>query len=212
MTLRISQWRSLRSLIGKVFLAAVLLGVQGNHGPATAEPIAGIQDYLNGFTSLTANFLQVAPDGSISEGALYLARPGGRIRLEYSPPSSLLLVGSDGWVTVLDRAAEEDSRWPVRGTPFEALLGDHIDFSSDVSVRNVDTGGGVTRVTVEGRDEPEAGSLTLVFSDAPLELRQWQVIDSQRLITTVTLSDVRLNTAIDSELFIHKDPELWSDE
>jgi outer membrane lipoprotein-sorting protein len=186
---------------------------QGN-GLSTAQMavVNRVERYLNHLTSLQAEFMQVAPDGSISAGALYLARPGGRIRLEYAPPSQLLVVGREGWITLYDLAAEEDSRWPVRGTPFDVLIRDKVNLSKDVHVRRVDQIGGVIRLTVEGRDEPEAGSLTLVFSANPLELRQWQVIDAQRLLTTVTLADIQSNVALDSDLFVDKDPTLWGDD
>ena len=206
------RWKN--SLRGVALLAGLVLVAGGARTEAAqAEaPLDDVQTYLNSLTSLTARFLQVSPDGSISEGAMYLARPGGRIRLEYAPPSKLLLVGSDGWITVRDEAAGEDSRWPVGGTPFDALIGDKVDFVKDVVVRDVTRGGGIIRVTVEGRADPGAGSLTLVFSESPIELHQWQIIDSQRLLTTVTLSNVRMNTPVESSLFIQRDPELWSDE
>lgn len=210
-----SRWQvRLRGWLTRAVLAALVLGAGGGQIASARADAAldDVQGYLNGLTSLTARFLQVSPDGSISEGTLYLARPGARIRLEYAPPSRLLLVGSDGWITVRDQATDEDSRWPVGGTPFEALIGDRVDFGKDVRVREVTQSGGIIRVTVEGRDDPGAGSLTLVFSNPPLELRQWQVIDSQRLLTTVTLSDVRTNAPLDSRLFIQRDPELWSDD
>jgi len=171
-----------------------------------------VQVYLNQLSTLQARFMQVAPDGSLSEGTLYLARPGGRIRLEYAPPSQLLVVGSEGWITLRDRGADEDSRWPVGGTPFEVLIGDKVDLGRDVAVRQVDKAGGIIRLTVEGREEPDAGSLTLIFSDSPMELRQWQVIDAQRMLTTVTLADIQSNMALDSELFEDDDPTLWGDD
>ena len=179
--------------------------------PEAAKTIAEVQAYLNGLTSLQAEFMQVAPDGSVSQGTLLLARPGGRIRLDYAPPSQLLVIGNKGWVTLRDEGADEDSRWPVGGTPFEVLIADHVDLEKDVRVRRSDRAGGVVRVTVEGRDEPEAGSLTLIFAEQPMELRQWQVLDAQRLLTTVTLGDTQSNVRIDSDLFIEHDPTLWGD-
>ena len=53
-----------------------------------------VESYLNGIKSLDAKFVQIAPDGSLSDGKLYLLRPG-RIRFEYAPPSPILVV-ADG--------------------------------------------------------------------------------------------------------------------
>lgn len=198
-------------------LAAALLLTLVICSPAraasTADPIIdSVQNYLNRLTSLRADFLQVAPDGSVSEGTVVLARPGGRIRLDYAPPSRLKLIGSDGWITVRDEAADEDSRWPLSGTPLEALIADQVDLRTHVRVRQTVQAGGIMRITIESKDSPESGTLTLVFSESPLELRQWQVVDSQRLLTTVTLSNVILNGPVEMGLFDVDDPELWSDE
>jgi len=205
--------RRISALLAVLSLFGTSLGIAPARAASpTDRDLDSIQGYLNGLSTLRADFLQVAPDGSVSEGTVYLARPGGRVRLDYAPPSDLLMVGSDGWITVRDEAAGEDSRWPVGGTPFDVLIRDQVDLRRDVRVRGVDRAGGVIRVTVEGKDEPEAGSLTLIFSEGPLELRQWQVLDSQRLLTTVALSNVELNLPLDSFLFEQKDPALWSDE
>ena len=44
-----------------------------------------VEAYLNGITTLAANFLQVNHDGSISEGETVISRPG-RMPLPYAPP------------------------------------------------------------------------------------------------------------------------------
>jgi len=55
---------------------------------------------------------------------------------------------------------------------------------------------------------PGDGSLTLVFADAPLALRQWAVVDAQRHETRVSLFDVQLGGQFDSKLFTFIDPRL----
>ncbi|MEO0763213.1 MAG: outer-membrane lipoprotein carrier protein LolA [Pseudomonadota bacterium] len=46
----------------------------------------------------------------------------------------------------------------------------------------------------------------MVFSDSPLQLRQWVVIDAQGLETTVALSEMRANVRIDPRKFVIEDP------
>ena len=54
---------------------------------------------------------------------------------------------------------------------------------------------------------PGDGSLTLVFADKPLALRQWSVIDAQRQETRVSLFDVELGGSFDQEMFALVDPK-----
>src|SRR5436309_2678520 len=49
--------------------------------------------------------------------------------------------------------------------------------------------------------QPDLGSLTLVFTENPLILRQWTVVDQQGRRTTVSLSDLQLGVALDPRLF-----------
>jgi outer membrane lipoprotein-sorting protein len=53
-----------------------------------------IEDYLNNIRTIRARFRQVSSTGDVAEGYLYIQRPG-RIRVEYDPPSPILIV-SDG--------------------------------------------------------------------------------------------------------------------
>ncbi len=62
-------------------------------------------------------------------------------------------------------------------------------------------GGGTIRVTVVEAAHPDLGSLTMVFTENPLSLRQWTVVDQQGRRTTVTLSDVQTGVALDPRLF-----------
>ena len=56
-------------------------------------------------------------------------------------------------------------------------------------------------VTVVESAQPDAGSLTLVFTENPPILRQWIVVDQQGKTTTVTLSDLQFGMALDPTLF-----------
>ena len=59
-------------------------------------------------------------------------------------------------------------------------------------------------VTMDGDMEcAEApDSVTLVFADAPLALRQWSVVDAQRQETRVTLFEIELGGQFDQSLFV----------
>jgi outer membrane lipoprotein-sorting protein len=64
--------------------------------------LSRIDAYLNSYPRLQAQFIQTAPGGEISEGMLYLERPG-KMRWEYAPPSPVLLVAEGGTATFFDR-------------------------------------------------------------------------------------------------------------
>ena len=47
----------------------------------------------------------------------------------------------------------------------------------------------------------ETGSITLVFSDKPLVLKKWIVIDAQNIKTTVNLNGIETGVKLDPKLF-----------
>ena len=63
--------------------------------------MARITTYLDGLRTMKAHFLQVAPSGAITQGTVWLDRPG-RMRFQYDPPSPLLLVAGHGLVVFHD--------------------------------------------------------------------------------------------------------------
>src|SRR5690606_14235092 len=53
--------------------------------------IQRVERYFNDVDTLKARFRQIAEDGGIAQGTIYLRRPG-RMRVEYDPPVPVLLV------------------------------------------------------------------------------------------------------------------------
>jgi outer membrane lipoprotein-sorting protein len=162
--------------------------------------IRRIEDYLNGIKSLKAHFVQVAPDGGLSEGTAWLERPG-RMRFQYDPPSPFLLIAAHGVLTFNDSALQQTTNIGLGRTPLGILLADHVELSGKVTVTAIQRLPGQVQLTLVRTDSSGDGSLTLVFADPPLTLRQWTVVDAQRRETHVTLYDAQLGGAFDPQLF-----------
>ena len=151
-----------------------------------------------------AKFRQVASGGGIATGQLWMARPG-RMRFEYDPPSPILLLADMFYVYYVDKELVQMSKVGLKSTPAWLLLRDPITFS-DLIVTRFERGANTLRVTVVEKTEPDNGSLTMVFSDNPLALQQWSIVDQQRKTTTVSLYDERFGMALDPKLFVYQDP------
>jgi outer membrane lipoprotein-sorting protein len=173
---------------------------------ADARDLARISNYLNGVKTMEGNFVQIGHDGELSEGLFYLRRPG-RIRFEYQPPNPALVVADGTWVGVYDTRLNTLDRIPLKSTPLHLLLRKKVDLRKENAVRSIERAAGLMRVTAIDPDEPDQGSITMVFAENPLELRQWIVVDPQGLTTTVALSEMRSNVKLDNNLFFIEDPQ-----
>ncbi len=199
----------------RIFLAGALAALLAPALPAPApaqmsgadaRDLARISNYLNGVTTLEGNFVQIGHDGELSEGLFYMRRPG-RIRFEYKPPNPALIVADGVWVGIYDKRLNTLDRIPLKSTPLDILLRKRVDLRNDGAVRSIERSPGLMRVTAIDPDAPEQGSITMVFAENPLELRQWIVVDPQGLTTTVALSEMRSNVTLDPNLFFIEDPE-----
>jgi outer membrane lipoprotein-sorting protein len=176
--------------------------------PQDRADIARIEAYLNSVKALHSRFLQVAPDGRTSEGQAWLQRPG-RMRFQYDPPAPFLLVGGHGLLVFHDSQLKQTSNIPLSQTPLGILLQDNLRLSGDVTVSNITRMPGQIQVTIYRTASPQDGSLTLIFADNPLNLRQWVVLDAQRHETRVTLYNVELGGNFDQKLFEFIDPRFF---
>ena len=187
--------------------------------PALAQPafvptvqdradITRVEAYLNGLRTLHARFMQIAPDGRSSEGQAWLSRPG-RMRFEYDPPSPFLLVGGNGLLVFHDSQLKQTSNIPLRSTPLGLLLQDNLRLSGDVTVTRMVRMPGQLQVSLIRTASPADGTLTLIFADQPMALRQWTVLDAQRQETRVTLYNVELGGAYSAKLFEFVDPKFF---
>jgi len=173
----------------------------------TAQDMADLRRitaYLTGIRTMAGRFRQIASDGTTATGSLWMVRPG-RMRFEYDPPSPILLIADQSYVYYVDKQLAQMSKVGLKSTPAWFLLRDPITFD-DLVVTRFERGANLLRVTVVAPAEPDNGSLTMVFGNEPLALRQWTIVDQQRRATTVSIYDAQFGIALDPELFVYRDP------
>jgi outer membrane lipoprotein-sorting protein len=167
---------------------------------ADRADVARIEAYLTNLHSLKGRFLQVAPNNSVSEGVVWLDRPG-RMRFQYDPPNPILLVANYGLVVFDDRNLRQTSTIPLSQTPLGIILADRVKLSGDVTIVGFRRQPGQIIVTLQRTSSPSDGNITLIFSDPPLALQQWIVVDQQRQTTSLKLYNVELGGKFDAALF-----------
>lgn len=202
-----------RTLLLAPFLAPLLAPAASAQAPAalTAQDradVARIEGYLNGIRTLHSRFRQTAPNGGTSGGQAWLERPG-RLRFEYDPPSPFLLVGGHGLLVFHDSQLKQTSNIPLGSTPLGLLLQDNLRLSGDITVTGLTRAPGQLQVRLLRTKSPADGTLTLVFADAPLALRQWSVVDAQRQETRITLYNIELGGTFNQKLFEFVDPRFF---
>ena len=200
---RVRNWSLVAALvlgIARPDLVHAQAPVAANLTPADRGWVQRVQDSLNAITTLKARFLQIAPDGRTTQGTAWLDRPG-RMRFEYAKPSPLLLVAGGGKLVFNDSELKQTTDVPLDKTPVGLLLRANLALSGDITVTGFHHADGQLQVTLVRTAAPGDGSLTLIFSDQPLALRSWSVLDAQGRETRVDLYDAVLGQPLPQTLF-----------
>ena len=161
-----------------------------------------VEDYLESLSTLRSRFLQTSSNGGVETGKLFMSRPG-KLRFEYDPPASILMISDGIFLIYIDKDLDQVTHIFLKSTPVNFLVREDIRMDGDITVTKIRRSPGMLRITIRDTDEPGKGSMTLIFTDKPLALRKWTVIDAQNIRTNVMLTGVETGMTLDLKLFQH---------
>lgn len=182
-------------------LAPLALVLLAPAAMAEKLPLNAISAYLNGLQTAEATFTQINDDGTVSTGTVYIKRPG-RMRFEYDPPASELVVASANAVYIADsKSNQPPETYPLRRTPLSLILDRNVNLARANMVTGHSYDGTATVVTAQDPENPEYGNIQMKFTGNPVELRQWVVNDSGGGSTTVVLGELKTGGNLSNRLF-----------
>jgi outer membrane lipoprotein-sorting protein len=162
--------------------------------------VARIEAYLNGITTMQAKFQQFSANQGLVFGTIYVRRPGF-LRVQYDPPSQVLLVADSIAISYYDAELNQLNQAPLNLSPLWFLLRAHVSLGGDVTVTSFQRGPNAFQIGLVQTDEPDAGTVTLVLGDKPLELQQWTITDAKGQEVRVGLYDAQFGLPLENKLF-----------
>jgi outer membrane lipoprotein-sorting protein len=173
----------------------------GSLNAKQVETLQRVSTYFNAIQTLSGDFVQVAPDGSRSQGKFFLAKPG-KVRFYYAAPSRTDVIADGSSVAVRDRKLATQDIWPLSQTPLRFLLAENLDLLRDTNVTAVYNEADLVSVTLLEKSAIGGPSkLMLLFGGSDYQLRQWTVTDAQGGDTSVAVFNLDSKTAPDPKLF-----------
>jgi outer membrane lipoprotein-sorting protein len=161
--------------------------------------------YLQGLTEARGRFVQSDGRGAPIGGELFLKRPG-KARFAYDPPSGLLVVSDGGSVARVDNRLKTYDAFPLAATPLSLFLAKTIRLDRGVQVTRVARAADGFSITARDGKKQTAGQITFNFTDNPMSLAGWSVIDAQGHTTQIRITDLQRASGLDPALFVLKDP------
>ena len=147
-------------------------------------------DWLGAINNMTGEFFQISSDGTQDAGTIAMLRPN-RVRLDYASQPIILLADGINWV-LYDHEQETKGEVLLSSSPLSFLLADEPDLSR-IHVSAIAAESAILEITLNDSEHPEAGTLTLEFTQAPFALHGWRVRDAQGTHTRITLVNPRWN-------------------
>ena len=181
----------------------LLLAMMFVDGAAQAENIDlnKIENYLNNINALEASFVQMSSNGGSAEGKIYIEKPS-KIRMEYTAPDPLLIVGNGDYIIYNDKELDQITNIDYKDIPATMILSNKIKFDGkNLKVADFYKDSGQTSVTVEMPNSPGVKPITLIFDNSPFRLKQWKVIDQQNIEVTISLFDAEQDKKLSADLF-----------
>lgn len=161
--------------------------------------------YLEGLTEAKGRFVQTDARGAMTQGSLYLKRPG-KARFEYDKPSGLLVVSDGGNVSIADSRLKTFDAYPLMATPLSIFLARQIRLDRGINVTRVARLADGFSITARDGKKQAEGQITLTFSDSPMALVGWTVTDAQGSSTRIRLTSLTKTSGLAPSLFVLKDP------
>lgn len=185
----------------KKFLFAALLIAGATAAKAENADLSKIENYLNNINTLEADFVQMSSNGGSAEGKIYIEKPS-KIRMEYTAPDPLLIVGNGDYIIYNDKELDQITNIDYKDIPATMILSNKIKFDGkNLKVADFYKDSGQTSVTVEMPNSPGVKPITLIFDNSPFRLKQWKVIDQQNIEVTISLFDAEQDKKLDENLF-----------
>ena len=173
-------------------------------GMARADVVSEAEDWFNGISTMQADFIQVASDGTTASGIIHLRRPH-QMKIVYDLEEPLILLTTRIWIHV-DRPNDKTvTSYPISETPLSLMLKKDVRLRSDEFTTSSNVQNGIVRVMLAKETGEAAGELTLEFTEKPFVLRKWTIRDAADVTTTVTLQNMRFGHQYENKMFARPD-------
>ena len=160
-----------------------------------------VEKYLNSIHTLQAKLIQISSTGEVETGEILIKKPG-QMRFQYDPPSSHLVMASGLLLVIIDKKSNgEPQRYLTSQTPIGYLLNKNVNLTNNITTKSVFIESDRIHIVLADDKKPRSGQLELIFSQHPINLKEWSITNYSGEETRVLLEKVLINKPLNKELF-----------
>ena len=125
--------------------------------------------------------------------------------MEYAEPTNVLIVGDGKDIVYNDYDLDQVTHIDYEDIPASLILANDIKIDGKkIKISDFYQDSGSTTITLDYANRGDLGPITLVFSNHPMELLQWKIVDPQSIEVTVSLYDVKKDLELNDKIFKFK--------
>ena len=188
----------------KLFFISIITNVNLYADNLDNRNFTYVKEYLNNLNSLEADFLQVSSDGDIKEGKIFLSIPG-KLRISYKNPENLLITSNGFWLTIQDKKLKQTNNFPLNQTPINLFLNKKLNFNEDEFKIKFEKRSGIITLIFSDNQKLNSSMFKLIFTNTPLRLKKWVIIDEFNNETSVLLQNLVTGNKYPNILFFPED-------
>lgn len=172
----------------------------GQIGLNQMDALEAVNTRFNQMQTMQGQFFQIGPDpNELTEGEFFFARPG-MLRLNYYPPSELVVISNGTVMSVEDGARGTQNFYRLARTPLAPILAEITDLTSEDLVRDVILDREEFIIIVLATAE-DGSWLSLYFDRTTYDLRQWVTVDARGNAVTFVMYETTINQPVDPGQF-----------
>ena len=152
--------------------------------------IIQLENYLNQFEKISAEFIQSSSIGSQESGKILISKPG-KLRIEYKKNNKLIIIADGKWLHYFDTDLNEIQSIIIEKSPAWILLKKNINLKKDFNINKLENKSGKITLTLVDKNIESIEKIELIFSANPIKLKKWVVTDNQEIETTVALLNIK---------------------
>lgn len=188
----------------KLFFISIISNVNSYADNLNNRDFNYVKEYLNNLNSLEADFLQISSDGDVKEGKIFLNIPG-KMRISYKNPDNLLITSNGFWLTVQDKKLKQTNNFPLNQTPINLFLNKKLNFNEDEFKIKFEKRSGIITLIFSDNQKLNSSMFKLIFTNTPLRLKKWVIIDEFNNETSVLLQNLVTGNKYPNILFFPED-------
>ncbi|MBS0236714.1 MAG: outer membrane lipoprotein carrier protein LolA [Proteobacteria bacterium] len=175
---------------------------------AGAEPtLTDVEKYLNGITTIQADFKQTAVDGATRTGVVYIQKPG-KLRWEYLHPTNILIIGNKKDFSYYDADLDEVS-YISSDSALGTFLTQEIRFNQTIKVRQYSLANGKMHLSLHDPKDEMNTEIVMHFNQAPLKLLGFSLIEDGQPTATIEFSKLQTGNKLNEDLFDFRNPKFF---